>query len=34
VARVLDLGADPGRSPLVFHRGGYGLQVAEGEEPG
>jgi 3-hydroxy-9,10-secoandrosta-1,3,5(10)-triene-9,17-dione monooxygenase reductase component len=36
VARVLDLGADPGRSPLVFHRGGYGLQAAfaEGEEPG
>jgi flavin reductase (DIM6/NTAB) family NADH-FMN oxidoreductase RutF len=34
VARVLDLGADPGRSPLVFHRGGYGLQVAEGEDPG
>lgn len=28
VARVLDLGADPARSPLVFHRGGYGLQVA------
>ena len=28
VARVLDLGADPGRSPLVFHRGGYGLQGA------
>ncbi|SDY38062.1 NADH-FMN oxidoreductase RutF, flavin reductase (DIM6/NTAB) family [Modestobacter sp. DSM 44400] len=26
VARVLDLGADAGRSPLVFHRGGYGLQ--------
>jgi 3-hydroxy-9,10-secoandrosta-1,3,5(10)-triene-9,17-dione monooxygenase reductase component len=26
VARVLDLGADPDRSPLVFHRGGYGLQ--------
>jgi 3-hydroxy-9,10-secoandrosta-1,3,5(10)-triene-9,17-dione monooxygenase reductase component len=26
VARVLDLGADADRSPLVFHRGGYGLQ--------
>jgi 3-hydroxy-9,10-secoandrosta-1,3,5(10)-triene-9,17-dione monooxygenase reductase component len=24
-ARVLDLGADPGRRPLLFHRGGYGL---------
>ena len=23
--RVLDLGADPGRRPLLFHRGGYGL---------
>ncbi|MGY1694134.1 flavin reductase family protein [Geodermatophilus sp. SYSU D00814] len=23
-ARVLDLGADPGRRPLLFHRGGYG----------
>jgi 3-hydroxy-9,10-secoandrosta-1,3,5(10)-triene-9,17-dione monooxygenase reductase component len=30
VARVLDLGADPARSPLVFHRGGYGLQPVEG----
>jgi flavin reductase (DIM6/NTAB) family NADH-FMN oxidoreductase RutF len=30
VARVLDLGADPGRSPLVFHRGSYGLQTQEG----
>ena len=28
VGRVLDLGADPSRSPLVFHRGGYGLQAA------
>jgi flavin reductase (DIM6/NTAB) family NADH-FMN oxidoreductase RutF len=28
VARVLDLGADAGRSPLVFHRGGYGIQAA------
>jgi 3-hydroxy-9,10-secoandrosta-1,3,5(10)-triene-9,17-dione monooxygenase reductase component len=26
VARVLDLGADASRSPLVFHRGSYGLQ--------
>ncbi|MBY3553678.1 flavin reductase family protein [Modestobacter lapidis] len=26
VGRVLDLGADPERSPLVFHRGGYGIQ--------
>jgi flavin reductase (DIM6/NTAB) family NADH-FMN oxidoreductase RutF len=25
VARVLDLGADPGRRPLLFHRGTYGL---------
>ncbi|MGY1615940.1 flavin reductase family protein [Geodermatophilus sp. SYSU D00691] len=24
-ARVLDLGADPGRRPLLFHRGSYGL---------
>ena len=24
-ARVLDLGADPARRPLLFHRGGYGL---------
>ena len=24
-ARVLDLGAEPGRRPLLFHRGGYGL---------
>ncbi|MGX5656562.1 flavin reductase family protein [Geodermatophilus nigrescens] len=23
-ARVLDLGADPGRRPLLFHRGSYG----------
>ena len=28
VGRVLDLGADESRSPLVFHRGGYGLQAA------
>ena len=25
---VIDLGAGPGRSPLRFHRGGYGLQTA------
>jgi 3-hydroxy-9,10-secoandrosta-1,3,5(10)-triene-9,17-dione monooxygenase reductase component len=25
-ARVLDLGADPDRRPLLFHRGAYGLQ--------
>ncbi|MCV2491836.1 flavin reductase family protein [Geodermatophilus sp. YIM 151500] len=25
VARVLDLGADPRRRPLLYHRGGYGL---------
>ncbi len=25
VARVLDLGADPDRRPLLFHRGTYGL---------
>ena len=32
-ARVLGLGADPGRRPLLFHRGAYGLletRVAEG----
>jgi flavin reductase (DIM6/NTAB) family NADH-FMN oxidoreductase RutF len=28
VARVLDLGADAARLPLVFHRGNYGLQAA------
>ncbi|MCZ2827455.1 flavin reductase family protein [Modestobacter sp. VKM Ac-2986] len=28
VARVLDLGADASRTPLLFHRGGYGLQAA------
>ncbi|MCZ2837874.1 flavin reductase family protein [Modestobacter sp. VKM Ac-2985] len=28
VARVLDLGADASRSPLLFHRGAYGLQQA------
>jgi flavin reductase (DIM6/NTAB) family NADH-FMN oxidoreductase RutF len=27
VGRVLDLGADPDRNPLVFHRGSYGLQL-------
>jgi flavin reductase (DIM6/NTAB) family NADH-FMN oxidoreductase RutF len=25
VARVLDLGADPARRPLLYHRGSYGL---------
>lgn len=25
VARVLDLGADPARRPLLYHRGAYGL---------
>jgi flavin reductase (DIM6/NTAB) family NADH-FMN oxidoreductase RutF len=25
VARVVDLGADPARRPLVYHRGSYGL---------
>jgi flavin reductase (DIM6/NTAB) family NADH-FMN oxidoreductase RutF len=30
VARVLDLGADASRTPLLFHRGGYGLQPVEG----
>jgi 3-hydroxy-9,10-secoandrosta-1,3,5(10)-triene-9,17-dione monooxygenase reductase component len=25
VARVLDLGADPRRNPLLYHRGAYGL---------
>ncbi len=32
-ARVLDLDADPGRRPLLFHRGAYGLletRAAEG----
>ncbi len=28
VARVLDLGADASRTPLLFHRGAYGLQQA------
>jgi 3-hydroxy-9,10-secoandrosta-1,3,5(10)-triene-9,17-dione monooxygenase reductase component len=28
VARVLDLGADPARRPLLFHRGSYGLLQA------
>jgi 3-hydroxy-9,10-secoandrosta-1,3,5(10)-triene-9,17-dione monooxygenase reductase component len=28
VARVLDLGADPSKTPLLFHRGAYGLQAA------
>ncbi|MEU2350539.1 flavin reductase family protein [Modestobacter sp. NPDC049651] len=30
VGRVLDLGADPSRPPLLFHRGGYGLRPVEG----
>jgi flavin reductase (DIM6/NTAB) family NADH-FMN oxidoreductase RutF len=30
VARVLDLGADPRRRPLLYHRGAYGLL----QEPG
>jgi 3-hydroxy-9,10-secoandrosta-1,3,5(10)-triene-9,17-dione monooxygenase reductase component len=29
VARVLDLGAHPDRSPLLFHRGAYGLLRTE-----
>jgi 3-hydroxy-9,10-secoandrosta-1,3,5(10)-triene-9,17-dione monooxygenase reductase component len=33
VASVIDLGADPARAPLLFHRGPYGLQcVAPGKE--
>ena len=32
VARVLDLGADPGRRPLLFHRGTYGLLRVPREE--
>jgi 3-hydroxy-9,10-secoandrosta-1,3,5(10)-triene-9,17-dione monooxygenase reductase component len=28
VARVLDLGADASHTPLLFHRGAYGLQAA------
>ena len=31
-ARVLDLGADPGRRPLLFHRGAYGLLETRGAE--
>ena len=31
-ARVLDLGADAGRRPLLFHRGGYGL-LDDGARP-
>ncbi len=26
VGRVLDLGADPSRLPLLFYRGGYGVE--------
>ena len=32
VARVLDLGADPHRRPLLFHRGAYG--VLSGQDDG
>ena len=32
VARVLDLGADPARRPLLFHRGSYGLLDASSLE--
>lgn len=31
-ASVIDLGADTARTPLLFHRGGYGLQSATGAE--
>ncbi len=31
-ARVLGLGADPGRRPLLFHRGAYGLLETRGAE--
>ncbi len=31
-ARVLDLGGDPGRRPLLFHRGAYGLLETRGAE--
>jgi 3-hydroxy-9,10-secoandrosta-1,3,5(10)-triene-9,17-dione monooxygenase reductase component len=30
VARVLDLGADPRRRPLLYHRGAYGLMQERG----
>ena len=30
VGRVLDLGADPSRPPLLFHCGGYGMRPVEG----
>jgi 3-hydroxy-9,10-secoandrosta-1,3,5(10)-triene-9,17-dione monooxygenase reductase component len=33
VARVLDLGADASRVPLLFHRGGYGLQQKDHPAP-
>jgi len=33
VARVLDLGADASRTPLLFHRGAYGLQDATVTRP-
>ncbi|KQS66795.1 flavin reductase family protein [Modestobacter sp. Leaf380] len=34
VGRVLDLGATAERTPLVFHRGAYGLQAAVVPPPG
>ena len=34
VGRVLDLGATAERTPLVFHRGAYGLQAAVTPPPG
>lgn len=30
--RVVDLGGDPARLPLLFHRGGYGIAAAVREE--
>lgn len=29
VGRVVDLAADPSRTPLLFHRGGYGIAPVE-----
>ncbi len=34
VARVVDLGADASRTPLLFHRGAYGLQEALSDPEG
>jgi flavin reductase (DIM6/NTAB) family NADH-FMN oxidoreductase RutF len=31
-AKVLDLGAHPGRRPLLYHRGGYGLLDGSGAQ--